>query len=127
MRVLKFKKRIIIDKTIGNVHIKTFHYNSNKNDKPKHWTELHCWYECDCEGCPLSWEDRGYDDVECGCHMADVGEEYPKTLLVCMLPRGIKKILLRRVEKRWEKQDLEYLEYLNENTAESEDDDADSN
>ena len=118
MRVLKFKKRIKIDKTIGNVHIKTFHYRSYQDDK--HWTELHCWYECDCEHCPLSWEDRGPEDGECGCYMAEYGEEYPKSLLICMLPRWIKKILLRRVEKRQEKQDLEYLEYLNEHEAESE-------
>ena len=121
MRVWKFKKRIKIANKIGNVHIKTFHYSSHENDKFKHWTELHCWYECDCAGCPLSWEVRLYDDVDCGCYMAEFGEEYPKALLICMLPRWIKKILLRRVENREKKAELEYLEYLNEeNKAESE-------
>ena len=95
MKVWKFKKHIEIDKTIGNFHIETFHYGSFENDKPKHWTELHCWYECDCEHCPLSWEVRGYDDVDCGCYAAEYGEDYPKTSLICMLPRWIKKILLR--------------------------------
>ena len=95
MKVWKFKRRIEIDKTIGNFHIETFHYGSFENDKPKHWTELHCWYECDCEHCPLSWEVRGYDDCDCGCYMADFGEDYPRTLLICMLPNWVKKILLR--------------------------------
>ena len=30
MKVLKFKKRIEIDKAIGNFHIETFHYGSLK-------------------------------------------------------------------------------------------------
>lgn len=98
MKVWKFKKRIEIDKTICNFHIETFHYGSFENDKPKHWTELHCWYECDCERCPLSWEVRGYDDVDCGCYMAEYGD-YPKTALICMLPRWIKKILLKHKQK----------------------------
>ena len=96
MRVLKLKKRIEIDKTIGNLHISTFHYGGfDKKGKSKHWTELHCWYECDCENCPLSWEERGYDDCDCGCYMAEVGKDYPRTLLICMLPNWVKKILLR--------------------------------
>lgn len=119
MRVLNLKRPIRIDKTIGNVHIKTFHYRSYQDDK--HWTELHCWYECDCQNCPLSWVEQLYDGYDCGCWVAEFGEEYPKSLLVCMLPKWAKKILLRRVEKRQEKEDLEYLKYLNENETESED------
>lgn len=95
MKVLKFKKRIEIDKTIGNFHIETFHYSSFENDKHKNWTELHCWHECDCEHCPLSWEVKYYDDVDCGCCMAECGKDYPKTMLICMLPNWIKKILLK--------------------------------
>ena len=102
MKVWKFKKRIEIDKTIGNFHIETLHYSSYENDKPKHWTELHCWYECDCEHCPLYWEVRGYDDADCGCYMAEYGEDYPKTDLICMLPNWIKKILLRYKTERSE-------------------------
>ena len=118
MRVWKFKKRIKIAKKIGNFHIETFNYSNPEKDK--HWTELHCWYECDCENCPLSWEDRGPEDVECGCYLAEYGEEYPKSLLICMLPRWIKKILLRRAEKRQEKQYLKYLECLDKHKTESE-------
>ncbi len=100
MKVWKFKKRIEIDKTIGNIQIHTFHYGGlDKKGKSKSWTELHCWYECDCKYCPLSWEVRGYDDTDCGCYMAEAGEDYPKSLLICMLPRWIKKILLRRKVK----------------------------
>ena len=54
MKLWKFKKRLEIDKTIGNFHIETFHFSSFKNDTHKNWTELNCWYECDCEHCPLS-------------------------------------------------------------------------
>jgi len=96
MKVWKFKKRIEIDKTIGNIHIETFHYSSFENDKPKHWTELHCWYECDCEHCSLSWEDRSYEGkcYDCGCFLAKKGHDNAP-MLICMLPRWIKKILLR--------------------------------
>lgn len=98
MKVLKLKRRIEIDKTIGNFHIETFHYSG----KGKHWTELHCWYECDCECCPLSWEDMGYDG-ECynfGCYMAEHGNDCPKTLIICMLPNWMKKILLRHKTRK---------------------------
>lgn len=108
MKVWKFKKHIEIDKTIGNTHIETFHYGSYENDKPTHWTELHCWYECDCEHCPLSWEVRGYDDVDAGCIMAEYGEGYPKTDLICKLPRWIKKILLKHKKKSEEQIYKEY-------------------
>ncbi len=96
MKVLKFKQRIEIDKRIGNFNIATFHYGSFENGKHKDWTELHCWYECDCEYCPLSWEDRGYESecYDCGCYMAKYPDDYP-TVLICMLPNWIKRILLR--------------------------------
>lgn len=97
MKVWKFKQRIEIDKRIGNFHIESFHYRTYKNDKPKHWTELHCWYNCDCEHCPLCWEDRSYwgECNDCGCYMAEYPDDYPK-ILICMLPNWIKRILLRR-------------------------------
>lgn len=105
MKVWKFKKRIEIDKTIGNIHINTFHYGSYENDKPKHWTELHCWYECDCEHCPSSWEDRSYEGEcnDCGCFLAKKGHDNAP-MLICMLPRWIKKILLRYKTERSDKE-----------------------
>lgn len=99
MRLWKFKKRIEIDKTIGNFHIRTFHYGSFANGKHKDWTELHCGYECDCKNCPLSWEVRYYDDWDGGCYAAEYGEDYPRTLLICMLPNWIKKIMLKHIER----------------------------
>lgn len=99
MKLLKFKRHIDIDKKIGNIHISTFHYCSYDNGKSKYWTELKCWYEEDCEHCPLSWEDRGYEGecYDCGCYMAEYSNEYPKSILICMLPRWIKKIFLKKV------------------------------
>ena len=102
MKVLKIKRHIEISKTIGNIHINTFHYASFDNGKHKNWTELHCWYEQDCEHCPLGWEDRGYEGecYDCGCYMAERGKDYPKTMLICMLPKWIKKILLNHRKER---------------------------
>lgn len=103
MRLLKFKRDIEIEKTIGNIHIETFHYGSyDKNGKHKHWTELECWCECDCECCPLSWEDRGYEG-ECydwGCYMAEPGKDYPKISMICVLPNWIKKLILRHIMRK---------------------------
>lgn len=98
MILWKFKKRIEIDKKIGGLNISTFHYGGfDKKGKHKNWTELHCWYECDCENCPLSWETRNYEgDCNCGCYMAEPGEDCPKSLLICMLPRWIKKIIYKK-------------------------------
>lgn len=102
MKVLKLKRHIEIDKTIGDFHIETFHYSSRENGKPKQWTELHCWCESDCKYCPLSWEDISYEGecYDCGCYMAEHGNDYPKTILICMLPNWIKKILLRYKTER---------------------------
>lgn len=97
MKVWKFKKRIEIDKTMGNFHISTFHYGSYENDKPKHWTELHCWCEPDCENCVSAWEDRGYEGecYDCGCCLAKKGcEEAP--IWICMLPNWVKKIFVSK-------------------------------
>ena len=103
MKILKLKKRIEINKTFGNFHISTFHYGSFENGKHKNWTELHCWHECDCENCPLSWEEWGLEDVDCGCYMAEFGEDYPRLAVICMLPNWIKKILLKhRLKKEGE-------------------------
>ena len=103
--------RIEIDETIGNFHIRTFHRCSFKNNKHKEWTELYCWHELDCENCPLSWEDRGYEDVDCGCYAAEPGEEYPR-LAICMLPNWIKKILLRHRLKEYIDKEIKALEQL---------------
>lgn len=60
-------------------------------------------FECDCEHCPLSWEERGYDDADAGCHWYD---DFYGNKFVCFLPRFIKNILLKRnmwlMDKRYE-------------------------
>lgn len=101
MRIWKFKRRIEKDKRIGNFNIATFHYGSFENGKHKDWTELNCWYECDCENCPFSWESRGYEG-ECyddGCRMAKPRLDTPYVCVaktwVCLLPRWVKRLIKR--------------------------------
>ncbi len=103
MKILKLRKRIDIDKAIGDFHISTFHYSSCENDKHKQWTELEFWHEPDCENCALFWEVRGYDDCDCGCCMAEPGEECPRISAICMLPNWSKKILLKHKNRKIEK------------------------
>lgn len=96
MKICKFKKRVEIDKTIGNFRLETFHYSSYENDKHKNWTELCCWYERDCEHCPSCWENRSYEGecYDCGCYLAKKGHE-DAPMLICMLPNRIKRIILK--------------------------------
>lgn len=61
MKIFKFKKRVDIDKAIGNLKLQTFHYCSFENEKSKNWTELCLWYDNDCENCTFGWECRGYE------------------------------------------------------------------
>ena len=106
MRLLKFKKRVEIDKTIGNFHMKTFHRRSFENDKSKEWTELCCWYHQDCENCPASWSDWYGEDGDCGCHLAGLCEEYAP-LWKCMLPKWAKRLFVKMIfameERRYTK------------------------
>ncbi|MBQ7067037.1 MAG: hypothetical protein IJN92_09495 [Lachnospiraceae bacterium] len=57
--------------------------------------------KCDCEQCPLAWEERGYDDWDAGCHFYD---DLYENKFVCFLPRFIKKLLLKRQLKLMDKQ-----------------------
>lgn len=111
MRLLKFKKRIDIDKTIGNFYIVTSHFGAYDPDGThKDWTELHCGYNCDCKNCPASWSDWYGEDGDCGCYLAKLGEEYAP-LWKCMLPKWAKKILIKlmfaREERRYRKMEKE--------------------
>ena len=54
---------------------------------------------CDCEHCPLSWEEWGCDDVDAGCYWygdLDYGG------IVCRLPYFIKNILISLKLKKME-------------------------
>lgn len=65
----------------------------------------------DCEHCPLSWEERGYDDVDAGCHCYD---DFYGNKFVCFLPRFIKKIILKRKTRLMGKQYKDIVEWYAE-------------
>ena len=95
MTIFKTKKRIDIDKSIGNMRITTINYGKYEDDKYKTWTEIHCWYDCDCESCPMGWEVRSYEGEceDCGCCFGyEVG---CAPIWKCMLPRWIKNLILK--------------------------------
>ena len=54
----------------------------------------------DCETCPLSWEDRGYDDIDCGCWVYEdlYGDE-----IICRFPNFIKRMILKAKKKKRDK------------------------
>lgn len=54
----------------------------------------------DCETCPLSWEDRGYDDIDCGCWVYEdpYGDE-----IICQFPNFIKWLILKSKKKKRDK------------------------
>jgi hypothetical protein len=69
----------------------------------------------DCETCPLSWEDRGYDDIDCGCWVYEdlYGDE-----IICRFPNFIKRLILnakkRKRDKALERQYDGIVEYFEE-------------
>lgn len=96
MTIFKFKKRVEIEKSIGNLKLETFHYGSYEGGKHKDWTELHLWYDNDCEYCPCGWEYRSYEGEceDCGCLVSKDGD-FSAPTLVCMLLNWIKRIILK--------------------------------
>lgn len=57
----------------------------------------------DCETCPLSWEDRGYEGecYDCGC---DVYGDLYGYKLICHFPDFIKRMMRRYVDKKIDKE-----------------------
>lgn len=100
MKIFKFKKSIDINKSIGNLRIKTFNYGSYENGKHKSWSKLYIWYDNDCEYCPCGWEDRSYEGecYDCGCYLAKRGHEEAPTI-ICMLPNWAKTMLLKILKR----------------------------
>ena len=96
MTIFKFKKRVEIEKSIGNLKLETFHYGSYEGGKHDNWTELHLWYDNDCEHCPCGWEYRSYEGEceDCGCLVSKDGD-FTTPTFVCMLPNWIKNIILK--------------------------------
>lgn len=60
----------------------------------------------DCETCPLSWEDRGYEGecYDCGCIVYDdlYGDK-----LICHFPEFIKRMIRKSADKKADK-DMEH-------------------
>lgn len=103
MQIFKTHKRVYIDKSIGNVKITSAHYGRpiENSDKFEYYTTINCWYDRDCEYCPMGWEDRGYEGEckDCGCLF---NYEFNVPIWKCMLPRWLKKIILNQKYKREE-------------------------
>lgn len=97
MTLLKTKRRIDFDKSIGNIKICSFHYGDCSSGEWKNWTEIKCFYEQNCEDCPLGWEDRSYEGecYDCGCLF---DKDFDVPVWKCMLPKFVKKLYLRRMK-----------------------------
>ena len=96
MRILKIHKNIKVNKSIGNMRITSQRCirpieNSNRWDK---YTEISCWYDRDCENCPMGWETRSYEGEcdDCGCLFS---YDFRVPIWKCMLPRWIKNIIAK--------------------------------
>lgn len=100
MKIFKFNKRVEIKKSIGKIQIRALHYGDWKDEKHIEYSELHIWYDNDCEHCPCGWEDRSYEGEcnDCGCYLAKKGHE-EATAIMCMLPRWIKNIIVKIKER----------------------------
>lgn len=100
LKILKTKRNIDISKAFGNVKITSFHYSApiKNSDKWKDWTEVSLWYDCDCENCPMGWEDRGYEGEcnDCGCLFDN---DFNVPIWKCMLPNWIKQKIAKRKRK----------------------------
>ena len=96
MRILKTHKRIEVNKSIGNIKITSMHY-SKPIENSKEWenyTNINCWYDCDCENCPMGWEDMSYEGEcnDCGCLF---DHDFKVPIWKCMLPEWIKKLIVK--------------------------------
>lgn len=100
MRILKTKRNIDISKSFGNIKITSIHYGKPLKNKGewKSWTEVSVWYDCDCEYCPMSWENRGYEGEcnDCGCLFDN---DFNVPVWKCMLPDWIKRKIAKRKGK----------------------------
>lgn len=59
--------------------------------------------DCECENCPLSWEDRGYEGecYDCGCCVYKGFYGYK---LICHLPDFIKNMIRKSIDKKTDKE-----------------------
>lgn len=105
MKILKIHKRVEIHKSIGNMKITSAHCAKpvDNSSEWEHYTEISCWYDRNCENCPMGWEDRSYegDCNDCGC-LFDYDFKVP--IWKCMLPRWIKAIVFKYISEKAERQ-----------------------
>lgn len=102
MRILKIHKDIEVNKSVGNMKITSVRYGKpiKDSDKWEHYTEITCWYDRNCENCPMGWEDRGYEGEcdDCGCLF---NHDFNVPAWKCMLPRWIKNIIVKLKLRRY--------------------------
>lgn len=101
MKILKLHKRIEIHKSIGNMKVTSSHYAKpvDNSNEWEHYTTIRCWYDRDCENCPMGWDDRSYEGEcnDCGC-LFDYDFKVP--IWKCMLPRWIKVIVFKYISEK---------------------------
>ena len=71
MQIFKTHKRVDIDKYYWKHkdNINALRETYQKSNKWENYTTINCWYDRDCEHCPMGWEDIGYEGEceDCGC------------------------------------------------------------
>lgn len=101
LRIFSTKKPVDIDRRFGNARITSIKYSKpiENSDKWEHYTEISCWYDRDCENCPMGWEECGYEGEcnDCGC-LFDCNFRVP--IWKCMLPKWIKNIIARHYKNK---------------------------
>lgn len=71
--------------------------------------------ECDCEYCPLSWEECG-SDVDAGCYW--YGDLYDGGKFMCLMPNFIKQFIANIIVRKNEKEIAKQYEGITEWYAE---------
>lgn len=79
-------------------------------------------FQCvDCAECPLSWEDRGYEDADAGCFV--YGDLYGDRLC-CRLPGPVKRAMKKAISRRNDRELSKSYEGIDEWYTDSEKRDA---
>lgn len=71
-------------------------YADYSKNKPIHYTEIHLWYDNDCEECPCGWECRSYEGEcdDCGCLISKDGD-FTAPTIICAMPTWIKRLIMK--------------------------------
>lgn len=57
MKIFTINKHIELKKDIGKFRLRAYRYNDYRRSTEA-YTEVHLWYDNDCEHCHCGWEDR---------------------------------------------------------------------